>query len=253
MLHEKMVLCCGEDRTELLLALPPTESPRAFHEYRCYTFWRFESFTLVWSGIGTGCLEPLLYELLVKPPNSSRQQPQSRIQQIVLIGTAGAISQRSRREIGESYLIDKAYLGGAGVNVPEYDLGFFGPDQKVEPLMPRLGKMEGSSLEKRSIVSSDYYYGFSNDAESHKLRERDGHLRAAVKAAWELVDMVDMETAQFYYFCHTMGPKSLSFAAVRGIANSAENFPEQLSFSLQALRSALKMAFRLLSIEAVNR
>jgi len=67
LLSERMVICCGEDAAELLQALR-TEFPRqetAYHEYRCYRFWKFAEFTLIWTGIGTGCLEPLLFELFV--------------------------------------------------------------------------------------------------------------------------------------------------------------------------------------------
>jgi hypothetical protein len=62
-LQENLLLCCGEDTTELLLALPEVGPPLLYHVYRCYRFWRFDGFTLVWTGIGTGCLEPLMFEL----------------------------------------------------------------------------------------------------------------------------------------------------------------------------------------------
>jgi Phosphorylase superfamily len=257
LLLEKVLLCCGEDPTELLLALPAIQRPIAYHEYRCYKFWRFEPFTLVWSGIGTGCLEPLLYELLVAGPNSSRIQAPPRIHEIVLIGTAGGLLSEGRCEIGEAYLIDKAYLGGSALIIPEHDISFL-PKTSARPLTPHLGSMDApfvKEIRTSSVVSSDYYYGFSTESQSKQLRERDRHLREAVNAVhdYSSIEMVDMETAQYYYFCDCMGGGSLSYAAVRGPANSVGNFHKQPSFSLNVLRSACKIAFRLLSLEAVGR
>jgi hypothetical protein len=249
LLREKLVLCCGEDPTELMLALPSKEAPHAYHEYRCYRFWCFESFTLAWSGIGTGCLEPLLYEILVVQPNPP-------IREIVLVGTAGALPPEGSVVHGQAYLIDKAYLGGSALTIPEHDLRLPPAGKSIQPLTYRLGK--GSmglvkEVETRSVVSSDYYYGFSMDPRSQKLRDRDEHLRQAVESAWNNVQMADMETAQFYYFCDTMKSVSLSYAAVRGPSNAVGKFHEQSSFSLHVLRSSLKIAFRLLSLEVVNR
>jgi Phosphorylase superfamily len=248
LLHEKLVLCCGEDPTELMLGLPTKEAPTSYHEYRCYKFWRFESFALAWSGIGTGCLEPLLYEVLVVQPNPS-------IREIVLIGTAGALPPEGRVKHGHAYLIDKAYLGGSALTVPEHDISLLLAGRNVEPLRPRLGRMENEilahQLETRSVVSSDYYYGFSKDPRSEKLRQRDKHLREAVESAWDKVEMVDMETAQFYYFCNSLGGDLLTYAAVRGPSNAVDKFHEQISFSLQVLRATLKVAFRLLALDEV--
>jgi uridine phosphorylase len=250
LLHEKLVLCCGEDPTELMLALPSAETPHACHEYRCFRFWRFESFTLAWSGIGTGCLEPLLYETLVVEPNPA-------IREIVLVGTAGALPSQRRIVHGRAYLIDEAYLGGSALTIPEHDLRLPRAGESIRPLTPRLGTMDRrdviEGLETGSVVSSDYYYGFSKDPRSGRLRDRDEHLREAVESAWNKVNMVDMETAQFYYLCDSMSSHRLSYAAVRGPANTVGKFHEQVSFSLQVLRSSLEIAFRLLSLDPFDR
>jgi len=250
LLHEKLVLCCGEDPTELMLALPSAEAPHACHEYRCYRFWRFESFTLAWSGIGTGCLEPLLYETLVVEPNPA-------IREIVLVGTAGALPSQRSVVHGRAYLIDEAYLGGSALTIPEHDLRLLRAGKSIRPLTPRLGTMDRKDviegLEIGSVVSSDYYYGFSKDSRSGQLRDRDEHLREAVESAWNKIHMVDMETAQFYYLCDSMSSDRLSYAAVRGPANTVGKFHEQVSFSLQVLRSSLEVAFRLLSLDTIDR
>src|SRR5688500_16227939 len=80
-LHQSIILSCGEDPSELLAAARTAglDKPCALHEYRCYRFWSFPICTLVWTGIGTGCLEPLLYEIL----------RESRANKICLVGTAG--------------------------------------------------------------------------------------------------------------------------------------------------------------------
>jgi Phosphorylase superfamily len=250
LLHERLVLCCGEDPTELMLALPSVEAPHAYHEYRCYRFWRFESFTLAWSGIGTGCLEPLLYEILVLQPNPA-------IREIVLVGTAGALPSQRSVVHGRAYLIDKAYLGGSALTIPEHDLRLLNAGESIRPLTPRLGTMNRidviKGLATGSVVSSDYYYGFSKDSPSSNLRDRDQHLREAVESAWNKIHMVDMETAQFYYLCDSMSSNRLSYAAVRGPANTVGKFHEQVSFSLQVLRSSLEVAFRLLSLDTIDR
>src|SRR5687767_8943729 len=98
MLHENVILCCGEDFTELIQCF--SESSLGIrHEYRCYRFLRFENFTLIWTGIGTGCLEPLLFEIFDVPI----------IKKIVLVGTAGAF--QSTASMGNFFWIAQAYLG----------------------------------------------------------------------------------------------------------------------------------------------
>src|SRR6202035_4323689 len=81
LLSSQCVLCVGEDRRTLLdAALDAGLDMKGPHfGYRCYEFWNCGGLLVVWSGIGTGSLEPLLWELF-KPGT---------IQQIVLVGTAG--------------------------------------------------------------------------------------------------------------------------------------------------------------------
>src|SRR3954469_7569890 len=101
-LHRRMILCCGEDAGELLQAAG-NEKPVEEFGYRCYRFWRFADFTLTWTGIGSGCLEPLLFEILSVPI----------IEKIILIGTSGALSDRN--SLGKPTIITEAFLAGAAV------------------------------------------------------------------------------------------------------------------------------------------
>ena len=73
----------------------------------------------------------------------------------------------------------------------------------------------------------------------------DRRLNAVVAYAWQKVSMVDMETAQFYYFCQFLGSPVLQYAALKGPANYIEG-SEQGLHSLTVLRSAVRVALRLL-------
>ena len=79
LLQPHCILCCGEDVSHFLQLLPTIQM---YHEYRGYRFWRLPGFTLVLSGMGTGCLEPLMWELT---------RPKV-IRQVMLIGTAGKMA-----------------------------------------------------------------------------------------------------------------------------------------------------------------
>ena len=81
-----IILSCGEDITEVHDTFEPLLKalPRRFHSYRGYTFAQYRGFTLATAGIGTGCLEPFLYEVL---PATKR---------IILVGTAGLVSGTPR-------------------------------------------------------------------------------------------------------------------------------------------------------------
>jgi hypothetical protein len=96
-----------------------------------------------------------------------------------------------------------------------------------------------------SIISTDYYYGFSRGKNSSVLRNKDRRLNDVVDYAWRKVDMVDMETAQFYYFCQLLGSPILQYAALKGPANFIGG-SEQGLHSLTVLRAAVRLALRLL-------
>lgn len=234
LLSEKVIICCGEDATELLWALR-SACPRpetAYHEYRCYRFWKFEEFTLVWSGIGTGCIEPLLFELIDGFP----------LRQVVLIGTCGAIPGRGVRP-GEVFLVDKAYLGGAAIRLPE----------SAFPLSCRFGeeRLAGLGLERKTAISTDFYYGFAVDpgARVKRLQGGDLLLKSDLAAYWDRADLVEMEIGQFYYLCGIFDSDQLEYVAIKGAANATDSVAQQTLYSGLVLQKALRSALQLLGVE----
>lgn len=235
LLSERMVICCGEDAAELLQALR-TEFPRqetAYHEYRCYRFWKFAEFTLVWTGIGTGCLEPLLFELF------EGFTPK----ELVLIGTCGAIPGRGI-EPGDVFLVDKAYLGGSAIRLQDSAL----------PLPCRFGadKLARLGLDRRSAISTDLYYGFAVDpgARVRRLQEEDFGLKADLAAYWDKADAVEMEIGQFYYLCGLFGGPGLEYVAIKGAANATDFVAQQTLHSGPVLQRSLRSALQLLAVNS---
>jgi len=234
LLSEKVIICCGEDATELLWALRSvrTRAETAYHEYRCYRFWKFEEFTLVWSGIGTGCIEPLLFELIDGFP----------LRQVVLIGTCGAIPGRGVRT-GEVFLVDKAYLGGAAIRLPESSF----------PLSCRFAEaaLAGLGLERKTAISTDFYYGFAVDpgARVKRLQGQDLSLKSDLAAYWDRADLVEMEIGQFYYLCSVFDSDLLEYVAIKGAANATDSVSQQTVYSRRVLQKALASALQLLGVE----
>ena len=230
-LSREVILCCGEDWNELLLALGSvTAEPMLLeHEYRVYRVGLFKKFSLIWSGMGTGCLEPLLYEI-----SDIRH-----IRNIILIGTAGAPSSE-RVELGEIYAIEKAYLGGTAIQLPGAPF----------PLSPRFPEdaIAQAHLLRASIASTDYYYGFSKSHDTQKLRMADPSLEEAVDSLHDRVALIDMETAQFYYFCSVFFPEHLRYIALKGAANLLADPAQQTTNSLGLLKKGLAAAFALLNL-----
>jgi hypothetical protein len=232
-LSANVILCCGEDWAELLVALGQItgEQPLLQHEYRCYRVSKFENFSLIWSGMGTGCLEPLLYELRDVPFLTN----------IILVGTAGATSTETIK-LGQICFCEEAFLGGAAVHLVN----------SVFPLTPRF-KLDliTPCIPGARIVSTDYYYGFSRnpDPASVRLRSTDVLLESAVAQLFDEVDLIDMETAQFYHFCSELFPPKVSFLALKGAANSLSQQTLQTTNSLAVLRGALEVSFVALGIK----
>jgi hypothetical protein len=224
LLHENVILCCGEDCTELLHAFKEYRSI-SIHEYRCYRFWKYDPFTLIWTGIGTGCLEPLLFEIL--GPGI--------IQRIILIGTAGALNDRTQPN--SPYVSKDAYLGCTGI-IPHHE----------QALHPRwLGNV--SHLPNASIISTDYYYGFSamRSPMVKALQEADARLANVFSKACDEVDLVDMETAQFYHLCRVLGGDVLQFIALKASSNPITDFAQQTLHSQELLFKLTSQAVTLFS------
>lgn len=195
------------------------------HAYRCYQFWKFREFTLLWTGIGTGCLEPLLFEIL----------DAEIIQEIVLIGTAGAVNENL--PLGSSYWLDRAYLGCTAI-LPI----------SCEPAEPRWARPK-PNVPSASIVSTDYYYGFSNidSRRVRALQHADRRLVQALANFRNLAELVDMETAQFYHLCRVLGHPGLNFGALKGPANTISAVSEQTLHSETLLFRVVREARLLLA------
>lgn len=223
-LRRNIVLCCGEDTGELLAALRSfmPVPPRPSHDFRFFRFWDLGGFTLIGTGIGSGCLEPLLFEIF----------DTGQVRRAILVGTAGAISL-SHFEPGRAYAIDQAYLGGCAVHVP----------MDRQPLRPRFPSLL-DSLPRASIVSTDYFYGFSKDDDPRGvgLRRADPSLQSSVDSLWRADRLVDMETGQFYHFCNVLGPPGLEYLAIKAPSNEVSG---PLHGSQEALRNTLHHAISL--------
>ncbi|MFM7070695.1 MAG: hypothetical protein ACKO38_02740 [Planctomycetota bacterium] len=240
-LVENVLLCAGEDPDELISVVERVAGQRPFrtYSYRCYRFWQFDRFTLIWTGIGTGCLEPLLYEIVAQSDS---------IKTLILIGTAGwlaaddsggaeACETPNRKPI--AYLLHEAYLGRTALS----SLGNFhrkhGPSSahrhtwsdgtRCVPRFP-------SQVEDlATILSTDLYY------DRHWVRE---------KAEYHGADLIDMEVAQFYCLCEIFAKnKDLNYVAIKGAANSLGNGSQQLLNSRAVLDACTRRALGLMAID----
>lgn len=220
------ILCSGEDRQEFLAALRAAglNNPRVHSQYRGYEFWRFDSCSAILTGIGTGCLEPALWEIL---------QP-GVVKRIVLVGTAGTLPGATV-ETGKAFLIDRAWPAGTGIDAMALDLPLR-PSWNVTPNLPTA-----------TSVSTDFYYGFSPKLgtaayplQHSRLQEMyDRHIRDGT-------ELVEMEVAQFYFFCGLLGDKSLQYAAVKIPVNSVSQVEQQLENSPGALVGAVRAVVEML-------
>jgi hypothetical protein len=222
LLRPAMLACAGEDANELARCFDGTFAapPDAFFEYRCYRFWRFADATVVWTGIGTGCLEPMLWEVLA--PGVVRD--------VILFGTAGRLP-RSGVELGRAYCVGEAYFGGTA----------FDADAGGRPVRPRYPLPPGHPT--ASAVSTDFYYGFSPKALSGEYPAAGESLRRAVRTHLHARDLVEMETAPFYHLCDRFDRTGrLRFLSIKGAANDVTHPDEQLDRSQATLLDCLRAA-----------
>jgi hypothetical protein len=172
-------------------------------------------------------LEPLLWEIIRS----------ERVRRIVLVGTAGSLPEFSGK-LGAAYLISQAFLAGTALD----------EEQIPQPLRPMFGSdICMATIPKATIVSTDFYYGFAGKEkrpEYPPIMQRVENRFAAING---VVDLVDMETAQFYYFCGVFqGSRPMEFVAVKGPANPIINVQVQVEHSKNVLRESLKVAIALL-------
>jgi hypothetical protein len=235
-LSHDLILCAGEDPRELKRAakLVISGEKPTHHSYRCFHFWKFERFTLALTGIGTGCLEPLIWEMVES----------GLVKRIVLIGTAGYIGKRKDRH-GEVYLIHRAFLAGAGVQV----------ENITKPIKPHFSGLENLDVQRLSGIASDYYYAVAptDDPRLIMAQQTDPSLREGREKVRKNNRLVDMETPQFYRLCEMYGrsritgERTLEYAAIRGVANTLGEWGEQTDHSESVLEKAMHKAMTLLS------
>jgi hypothetical protein len=218
------ILCCGEDKATFvaaLLALGFPADATAAPEFRGYTTWTLPHVSIVLAPIGTGALEPILHELLET----------GRITRLLLVGTAGRLSARPL-PLGVGYAITEAHLAGTGL---DRELG----DAAQTPIWPT--PLPGPAA---SIVSSDFYYGFSPARRAGDYRHRLPALRKDFERLSSLVDLVDMEVGQFYALCRLIpDTPGLRFLAIKGASNGVENHAEQNTHAPAVLLDCLRKAF----------
>jgi uridine phosphorylase len=224
-LTEQCILCAGEDRQDLSQALAeslPIQARQQWH-YRDYEFWRFDDFCVIRAGLGSGSLEPLLFEIL---------RPQI-LQRVILIGTAGVMPD-AILGMGEPYLVDRAWAAGTAIDEEAGQL----------PLRPRWNCL--TTVPKASCVSSDFFYGFAPRILTSDYPARTQRLRMLFEQHLRLgTQMVDMEIAQFYYFCAQFGAGTLEYVAVKGVANAVGREGEQRLNTGKAIAASLAVALQL--------
>ncbi len=225
-----IILCCGEDPEELLDCVRRTcgignDVP---HRYRGFGCLRLSSFSLVWGGIGTGTLEPLLWELLQS----------NLVRRIVLVGTAGALGRPEK--LGHACVITEAYLAGTALDEARIE-------QPLRPDFP--GFQALVNLPAEAIISTDFYYGFASRDQGPAYpdimrRAMESYSKHAHRAG-----LIDMETGQFYFLCNAFGgERNIEYLAIKGPANSVADVGAQLSNSAAVLIEALSAAVGLLEV-----
>jgi hypothetical protein len=210
------MLVAGEDRTELLKAIAGTsgQRPLRHHEFRCYEFWRYPEFTVGLCGIGTGCLEPLLHEILSAP---------SPVHTIILAGTAGVLQSSTEIEIGETYAIVQART-----NLTAIDRLLTRP---ARPVWDR-----DLPCAKAMSLSTELYYAAIPSEELQRLSEAE---RKRL--------LIEMEVAQFYYLCSTKANgRQLRYIAVKNASNHVGDLNQHLSTSALSLAAAVAVAVRVM-------
>lgn len=221
-LTRQVLLCCGEDPDELVQVMSHDVGCRLvnLHSYRCYRFWRCtqavdnsHEITLVWSGIGTGCVEPLLYEML---------SDKTLISELILIGTAGKIGSTSETHSPTAHSITAAYMGPTALSALS-DCTTLRPtlDVRAKPA---------------TIFSTDLYYMWNSstiDQWPRSLKYRD---------AWRDSTLVDMEVAQVYWLCSHLGSGAVRYAAIKGAANMVGDVGVQVGNSRSVLASCAQVA-----------
>jgi hypothetical protein len=232
--QRNMIICAGEDPNELVDAMNAILLTKQIpsHEYRCYRAWMFEGLTVILSGTGTGCLEPLMWELL-----DSHILLDKVPKRLILIGSAGILATSG---FGQVYVIDGAYPVGCAVMLDDKDL----------PLRPKFASLNKIPLPHAEEISTDYYYGCTpqvSDPRKVRVKASNSELRRGIEKQWKEGRLIAMETAQFYHFANTYGPPDTEYVSIQGVANLADQFETQGQYSREVLTETFRHAVELLS------
>ncbi len=222
-LRPTLVIVAGEDPRELEEALEAAQlSLHAWQPYRCYQAWSDDDVTVVWTGPGSACLEPLLWECI----GHARDDLESPVERALLIGTAGTLPGLPVPLEGP-----KAYW--IHIARPVWQL----LDDAKDTLLPRWPAK--APLPTAMALSTDRFYGFSPAGQ-----DVDGAIGPSLAAAWRLHKehpaLVDMETAAFFHFCSRF--QIPWFGAIRAPANTLTDLDGMPERSGEALRVAIGAA-----------
>jgi hypothetical protein len=228
-LSSRVILCCGEVEEDLVKAYRGyPEKPLLIQQYRCYKLWKFKNFTAILAGIGSGALEPLLWEILA--PGVVRK--------IVLIGTAGAVGSGAPA-MGVALPINEAYSCGTGID------GEIG----LEPVKPRWNLPAGTKT--CSIASSDFFYGYSERVIDGSFKACQGAFREKYLNIRDKAALIDMEVAQFYYFCPRFDTTGrLEYVAIKGSSNPLGKGGEMNKYAAPVIENCMRQSLRMLELVA---
>lgn len=231
-LSDRVILCSGEVEEDLLHAFRCLKvQPERVGQYRCYKYWKYADFTLILAGIGIGTLEPLLWEILTPGV----------IRKIVLIGTAGGVTERAPK-MGGACFIAEAWPCGTSLDA---EVG-------LNPVLPRWsGATCGGSC---SIASSDFFYGYSDRVLDGTFAACQGPFKARYQYVKERADMIDMEVAGFYYLAPYFDKTGhLEFAAVKGSSNGLGKGEEMNSYAAEVMDNCARQSLEMLELDSVTR
>lgn len=226
-LSERTIICSGEVEDELMHAFRNVrEKPEFIRQYRCYKVWKYPSFTLILAGIGTGTLEPLLWEIL-RP---------GLVKRLILIGTAGCVLPDAPA-MGRALPISRAWPCGTGIDA---EVG-------LEPLMPNWSLPEGAA--SCGIASSDFFYGYSDRVLDGTFAACQGPFRQRYLAVKAMADLIDMEVAPFYYFAPRFDTGgALEYLAIKGSSNALGKGEEMNGYSASVMDDCARQALELLGL-----
>ncbi len=232
LLGPDVIICAGEDRAELEEGLAKFGLASKPFRYRCYQWWRAGNLTVIWTGIGTGCLEPLLFEIL-RP---------AIVRRLCLVGSAGTIREPSYPP-GTPCWIESAYSLGMSIDRWVGESAQYPKWSSLPTESPSRGSLSTESLPRASIVSTDFYYITSPAGLARFAHRLPADFAERYRERTTTCELIDMETAAYFFFCGLFGDTSLDeYVAVKGASNSVDHQEEQVTRSASVVKRSLQAA-----------